>query len=35
MQLVLVDRVYRESTATDQIKMAVPPHATVNLTKVW
>ncbi len=35
IQLVLVDQAYQESIASDQITMAIPPLATVDLTKVW
>ncbi len=35
IQLVLFNRAYQESTASDQIKMAIPPHASIDLTRVW
>jgi Uma2 family endonuclease len=35
LQLVLVDGVYAENMVTKSITMSVPPHVTVDLTRVW
>ncbi|MCA9191300.1 MAG: Uma2 family endonuclease [Planctomycetales bacterium] len=35
VQLILDDLTYRESLATDQITMHMPPHVRVDLTMVW
>ncbi len=35
LQLILTDGKYTEQSHRDSITMAVPPHASVDLTKVW
>lgn len=35
LQLVLVDGKYSEKTFSDSITTHIPPHVTVDLTKVW
>ncbi len=34
-QLVLVDGVYQSQNHSQSIRMNVPPHATIDLTRVW
>ena len=35
LQLQLVDGIYQEQVFRESIRMTLPPHATVDLTKVW
>jgi len=35
LQLILVDGVYQEQTHRESITMTIPPHVSVDLTKVW